>query len=155
VREADVVQGTRLTVQVAGLGVQGQRLLELGGRLRLPALVPVDQAQVDQRVRLTSPVAGRAGRAAGVADHWWVEHDEATESLPTVRRKIETYLDFWQRGGQGPQDVVPRVLISAITEQRAKALEGMMRRLPALARDLVKVTTSARAAVQIYEVLRE
>jgi hypothetical protein len=50
---------------------------------------------------------------------------------------------------------VPWVLVSAITEQRAKALEAMLRRLPTGVHDLVKVTTSAQAAVQMYEVLRE
>jgi hypothetical protein len=90
-----------------------------------------------------------------VEDHWWIEHDEATESLPTVERKLETYLGFWQRGGQGPQDVVPRVLVSAVTEQRAQALARMLGRLSPPMRDLVTVTTSGRAAVQMYEVLRE
>jgi hypothetical protein len=37
-------------------------------------------------------------------DHlWWIEVDLATESLPTIRRKLRTYLDFLARGGRGPR----------------------------------------------------
>jgi hypothetical protein len=50
--------------------------------------------------------------ADDVEDSWWVEVDRATESLPTMKRKLRTYLDFVQRGQFGPDGVVPRVLIT-------------------------------------------
>ena len=48
-------------------------------------------------------------------DHWWVEADLATESLPTIRRKLLNYLSFLERGQLGPGGVVPRVLVITIT----------------------------------------
>lgn len=89
-----------------------------------------------------------------VLDYWWIEHDEATESLPTIRRKIQTYLDFWRRGQRGPSDVVPRVLVSTITKQRRDAIGAVVRRLPG-AEELVTVVESANAAAHMTQVLRE
>ncbi len=89
-----------------------------------------------------------------VLDYWWIEHDEATESLPTIRRKIQAYLDFWRRGQPGPHDVVPRVLISTVTNQRRDALVGVVRRLPG-AEELVTVVESTIAAAHMTQVLRE
>jgi hypothetical protein len=89
-----------------------------------------------------------------VLDYWWVEHDEATESLPTVRRKIQAYLDFWRRGQQGPHDLMPRVLVSTITKQRRDAIRALVRRLPG-AEELVTVVESPNAAAHMAEVLRE
>ncbi len=49
----------------------------------------------------------------GRVDHlWWIEVDMATESLPTIRRKLRTYLDFLARGGRGPRGIMPRVLVA-------------------------------------------
>ncbi len=89
-----------------------------------------------------------------VLDYWWIEHDEATESLPTIRRKIQTYLDFWRRGQRGPHDVVPRVLLSTITTQRRDAIAAVVRRLSG-AEELVTVVQSDMAATHMLEVLRE
>jgi hypothetical protein len=63
-------------------------------------------------------------------DHWWVEVDRATESLPTLRRKLNAYLDFYQRGQLGPNGVMPRVLISTVTERRRDALRDLVEHLP-------------------------
>lgn len=90
-----------------------------------------------------------------VRDHWWIEHDQATEGLPTIRRKVETYVDFLRRGQCGPGGVVPRVLVSTITEQRCAAIEALVRHLPPPAAELVRVTHAERAARALYEVLRE
>lgn len=49
--------------------------------------------------------------AGEVEDHWAVEVDNATESLPTIRRKLVTYLDLAQSGKRGPHGgLLPRVL---------------------------------------------
>jgi hypothetical protein len=90
-----------------------------------------------------------------VRDHWWVEHDEATEGLPTVRRKIESYVDFLRRGQLGPGGIVPRVLVSAVTEQRAAAVAALVGRLPSPAGELVSVVWAPRAPQVMYQVLRE
>lgn len=90
-----------------------------------------------------------------VRDHWWLEHDQATESLPTIRRKVETYVNFLRRGQLGPGGVVPRVLVSTISEPRRMAIAALVRRLPPPAAELVRVTHTGHAARAMYEVLRE
>ncbi len=61
----------------------------------------------------------------GRVDHlWWIEVDMATESLPTVRRKLRTYLDFLARGGHGPRGVMPRVLVAVPDQHRAAAVRA-------------------------------
>jgi hypothetical protein len=90
-----------------------------------------------------------------VRDHWWIEHDQATEGLPTIRRKCETYLDFLRRGQLGPNGVVPRVLISTVTEPRRLAIARLVARLPPPAGELVRVVQADHAARMLSEVLRE
>jgi hypothetical protein len=91
---------------------------------------------------------------AGAWDHWWVEVDLATESLPTVRGKIGAYLDFQARGELGPDGVTPWVLISTVTSRRAEAARGLMRRVPG-AEELVTVVLSEKTAVHMIQVLQE
>ncbi|WP_410671270.1 replication-relaxation family protein [Amycolatopsis sp. cmx-4-68] len=91
----------------------------------------------------------------GVRDSWWVEHDEATESLPTIRRKLEAYVRFWQSGQRGPDGVMPRVLVSTVTEARKRAIEREVVDRLSSAAEVVTVTTHKAAVVQMYEVLRE
>jgi len=90
----------------------------------------------------------------GARDHWWIEVDLATESLPTVKAKLQAYLDFQQRGERGPEDVTPWVLVSTVTERRRDAIAATVRRLPGAA-GLVTVVTSTGAAARMVEVLRE
>jgi hypothetical protein len=90
----------------------------------------------------------------GVRDHWWAEADLATESLPTVRAKLQTYLDFRRRGGRGPDDLMPWVLVSTVTTRRRDALAALVRHLPG-ADELVTVVTSTDAAAHMLKVLRE
>lgn len=92
---------------------------------------------------------------ADVADYWWIEHDEATESLPTVRRKLETYLDFIRRGQLGPNGVIPRVLVSTVTEARRAAIASLVTRLPDPAAKLFAVVHAGHAAPYLVTVLRE
>jgi protein involved in plasmid replication-relaxation len=89
-----------------------------------------------------------------VRDHWWIEVDLATESLPTVRAKVSAYLDFRRRGEGGPDDVLPWLLISTINAKRRAAIAQMVRRLPD-ATELVTVVESTEAAQKMYSVLRE
>ncbi len=69
-------------------------------------------------------------RAATLQDFWWIEADMATESLPTIRRKLRTYLAFVERGRLGPGDVVPRVLFMAPTAERRDAIRAEADALP-------------------------
>jgi hypothetical protein len=90
----------------------------------------------------------------GARDHWWIEVDLATESLPTVSAKVQTYLDFRRRGQYGPDDLTPWVLVSTVTTRRRDALAALVRRLPG-ADELVTVVTSTDAAAHMLTVLRE
>jgi hypothetical protein len=90
----------------------------------------------------------------GVRDHWWVEVDLATESVPTVRAKVAIYLDFRRRGQVGPDDLTPWLLVSTVTERRRSGLAAMVRRLPE-ARDFVTVVVHTDATAQLLKVLRE
>jgi len=87
-----------------------------------------------------------------VRDHWWVEVDQATESLPTVRRKLQVYLDFQGRGGLGPDGLTPWVLVSTVTARRREAIVAVVGRLPGAA-ELVRVTCSNEAASFMLNVL--
>jgi hypothetical protein len=92
---------------------------------------------------------------AEVGDHWWLEQDQATESLPTIRKKLTAYLDFVRRGQRGPQGVVPRVLVSVPSDARREAVASVITQLPPLADKLLYVVTHDQAAPFIVEVLRE
>ncbi|WP_457028730.1 replication-relaxation family protein [Kitasatospora sp. P5_F3] len=80
-------------------------------------------------------------------DAWWVEIDRATESLPTLRRKLTAYVDFARTGQRGPAGLMPRVLVTVPTTARQQAVETMVRRLPAPAGELVAVTLDKDASL--------
>lgn len=90
----------------------------------------------------------------GVRDHWWLEVDLATESLPTVRTKLQVYRAFQQRGGRGPAGVTPWLLISTTTERRRDAITRLVHQLPGSA-EFVRVTESMEAAQLMYSILQE
>jgi hypothetical protein len=88
-------------------------------------------------------------------DHWWVEVDRATESLPTIRRKLLTYLSFVERGQLGPGGIVPRVLVSTITAERQAAIRGLIEYLPVPARQLFGISTEQETVPYLFSVLRQ
>lgn len=90
-----------------------------------------------------------------VREHWWIEVDLATESLPTVKRKLLAYLDFVERGQLGPGNLVPRVLVSAVTPVRCAALRSVIARLPAPAADLFVALSDHEAAAHLVQSLQE
>jgi hypothetical protein len=90
-----------------------------------------------------------------VEDCWAIEVDKATEHLPTIRRKIETYLDFMQRGQLGPHGMMPRVLITVPDDTRRAAIQGMLDHLPPLAENLFRVVVEDRAIPYLLQVLRQ
>ncbi|WP_163511623.1 replication-relaxation family protein [Fodinicola acaciae] len=82
----------------------------------------------------------------GTDDHLrWIEADNATESLPTIERKLRVYLDFVRRGNVGPRGTIPRVLISVPNEHRRQAVQARIARLPEPANELFVVTVAQEA----------
>jgi hypothetical protein len=93
--------------------------------------------------------------SGSVRDHWWVEVDKASESLPTVKRKLESYLDFVARGQLGPSDVMPRVLFTVPSTPRRGALHSILTRLPDPAQELFHIATEDHAVPLLFQVLKE
>lgn len=91
----------------------------------------------------------------GVRDHWWLEIDLATESLPAVSRQLETYLDFLGRGQLGPGKTMPRVAIATTTPARQAAITALVNHLPSPAADLFSIVQTHELAAAMYEILRE
>jgi Replication-relaxation len=92
---------------------------------------------------------------AGVRDHWWIEADLGTESLPTLRRKLLAYLSFVERGQLGPGELVPRVLVITSSDHRAANVRSMLDRLPDPAAKLFADVTQRHAPAYLLRVLRE
>jgi hypothetical protein len=75
-------------------------------------------------------------------DCWWLEVDQATESLPRIKRKCSSYLDFLVHGGVGPDAVPPRILFSAPDPQRVQAIKNTITKLTTTETEhLISVTT--------------
>ncbi len=94
----------------------------------------------DARARL------RLGR---YEDTWMVEVDRATESLPTIRRKCELYIRYWQSGREG--EVFPRVLWLVPDEARRGQLLAVLGRLPAHTWQLFTVATFDEAVGRMVQ----
>lgn len=92
--------------------------------------------------------------AAGqVEDCWAVEVDMATEHLPTLKRKCETYAGFHRRGQLGPHGVMPRVLLIVPDEHRREVVAEMLAGLSA--ESLFYVATEREAVSSIVELLHK
>ncbi|GLZ30791.1 hypothetical protein Lesp02_29800 [Lentzea sp. NBRC 105346] len=85
-----------------------------------------------------------AGRGE-IEDHWAVEVDKATEHLPTIRRKLDTYIDFMRRGQLGRDDVMPRVLFTVPNEQRRQDIAALVNGLPDTSGALFRVALESDA----------
>jgi hypothetical protein len=59
-------------------------------------------------------------------DCWWLEIDQATESLPRITRKCRTYLNFLTHGGAGPDTVPPRILFTTPDATRSDAIRKVI-----------------------------
>jgi len=78
-------------------------------------------------------------------DCWWLEIDQATESLPRITRKCRTYLDFLTHGGLGPDGVPPRILFTTPDATRSSAIQKVITRLSTETDQLICATTHADA----------
>lgn len=94
-------------------------------------------------------------RADGVEDSWWVEVDRATESRPTLRRKLLGYIDYVGSGQLGPGGVVPRVLLTVPHYRRLADAERLVADLPDPATQLITPALFTEAMSHIVRVLRE
>ena len=75
-------------------------------------------------------------------DCWWLEIDQATESLPRIRTKSRAYLDYLTRGGVGPEDVPPRILYTTPSTPRTDAIEKVIaKHVSAETKHVISVTT--------------
>jgi hypothetical protein len=86
-------------------------------------------------------------------DALWIEVDRATEHLPTLRRKLVSYLDFMQRGQLGPGGIMPRVLLTVPGEGRLDAVRSLLAHLPAPADRLFHLAQESDAAVYLAQAL--
>jgi hypothetical protein len=90
-----------------------------------------------------------------VEDSWAVEMDMATESLPTLRRKLGDYLDLVERGESGPDGILPRVLVCVDNERRLSDVRDLIAHLPPPGSDLVHVVKHEHAVRYLWQILRE
>jgi hypothetical protein len=89
-----------------------------------------------------------------VEDSWAIEVDQATESLPTMRRKLTVYLDLAASGERGPDGgVLPRVLVTVPDAGRLEAVREVVASLPEPADELFAVVLEERAVAHVGEVL--
>ncbi len=77
---------------------------------------------------------------------WFVEVDLATETVPTLRRKLSAYSAYWESGlEQDAHDVFPQVLWIAPDDRRAETISRAISGAHRLNRDLFEVTTASQA----------
>lgn len=88
-------------------------------------------------------------------DHWWVEVDLATEHLPTLKRKLMTYLDFYNRGQLGPGGIMSWVLVTVPDAKRCSDVVRMIHQLPPQAAELFTVAIHNDAADAIMRTLHQ
>lgn len=88
-------------------------------------------------------------------DAWWIEVDNATESRATLRRKLNLYLLAAQAGVTGPNDMLPRVLVTVPDLRRLEVVRELLAELPPLAKRLISVTLHNQAVAFMVQVLRE
>ena len=86
-----------------------------------------------------------------LSDHWAIEVDLATESLPPLKRKLQAYVAYHDHGGIGPRGVMPRVLVTVPEERREQQVVELIARLGA--DQLVRVVRRERAADYLVDVL--
>jgi protein involved in plasmid replication-relaxation len=76
----------------------------------------------------------------------FIEQDMATESLPTIGRKLGVYLDYWRSGiEQEAHDVFPRVWWLVPNRERLTALQHAIQQLPPHTHELFAVALSDHA----------
>jgi hypothetical protein len=90
-------------------------------------------------VGVLKPDAYAVYEAGRWEEHRWIEVDRATESLPTLRRKLLGYLDAVGTGVMGPGGVMPEVLVTVRSARRLAAVRSLLETLPAPADRLISI----------------
>lgn len=90
-------------------------------------------------------------------DCWWLEIDQATESKPRIKRKIQNYIDHLATGGTGPDGIPPRILFTTPDTVRSHAINKVITTLAVETRidQMVCVTTQADAPQFLIKELAE
>ena len=88
-------------------------------------------------------------------DSWWLEVDLATEHLPTIKRKLAVYGDFYMRGQLGPDKVMPLVLVTVPNAKRCSEIDRLIRQLPLQTGELFTVALHNDAAEAIVRRLSQ
>lgn len=131
------------------------REAERRGELHLASFAVESAAwHTDDRGGVLKPDAYVCIRSADLEDVYWVEVDMATESVPTLKRKLLTYVEFATSGGIGPDGVMPRILLAVPQERRLVAVRGLVDVLPALATELILMILSDSAVEFMITTLR-
>jgi len=108
----------------------------------------------DGRGGFIKPDAYARLRHGDVEDCWWIEVDRATESIPTLKRKLGAYTDFARGGQLGLNDVVPRVLVTVPHGRRLADVRDLVASLPAPGPELILPTLHGQAAPTMIDILR-
>ena len=91
-----------------------------------------------------------------VEDVWAIEVDQATESMPTLRRQLMVYVDLAESGEHGPRDgLLPRVLIAVPDDRRLGVVRDLIGSMPDPAAALIVAVRHDIAVKAITEMLRE
>lgn len=90
-----------------------------------------------------------------IEDAWWLEVDRGTESPGTLRRKLSLYLLAAQAGVTGPDEILPRVLVTVPNERRLTIVRSITDSLGVNAHRLISVSLHERAIPFMARVLRE
>jgi hypothetical protein len=117
------------------------RLRELEARhsIRLLHFAAEPAAWYRSHQGILKPDAWAVFETADWEEHWWLEVDRATESLPTLERKLRQYVAFATSGQVGPLGVTPRVLFAVPTAERLTAARRLIESLPTPADQLIEL----------------
>jgi Replication-relaxation len=109
----------------------------------------------DERGGVLKPDAYLVVTGPEHTDHYWAEVDLATEHLPTLKRKLAVYLEFWRGGQLGPEGVMPRVLVTVPDAERYSGVVRLIHQLPSGAENLIIVALAKDAAEVIVRCLNQ
>lgn len=93
-------------------------------------------------------------RRGEIEDCWWIEVDRATESIPTLKRKLLGYINFARAGQLGPDEIMPRVLLTVSHDHRLSAVRKIIEGLPTPGERLILPTLHDQAVTTMINILR-
>jgi hypothetical protein len=127
------------TLDVAELYVR-LREQDRAGRLRLLHFEAEPASWYRSGNQVLKPDAFAVLETSRWEEHYWLEVDRATESLPALRRKLAHYVEAASAPrSAGPLGVTPRVLVTVPTVARRAALQQLLAGLPEPASQLIRV----------------